>query len=432
MRELKKQLKRRVAIGRRPRFTFHVSRFIFAFSLSLSAAEIDAAKLPPPASQPIDFDRDIRPILDTSCVRCHGPVKPKSRFRLDNRESALQGGDNNPNDIVPGDSAQSRLIQYVTRIVPDLEMPPIGKADPLTPRQIGLLRAWIDQGASWNTTNQISPVQLNFEPTFRWIGVQGSKSKFRELEGMKEGPGGGATDVLISQQTGPNEKFLLEGHFFEPDQDYRLKLAVDETDWGFVHAGFEKWRKYYSDTGGYDPNVAPPEFDFNRDLYVNNGRLWVDFGLTPPHGPQVVLGYEYQFKDGNKSMLDWGQANGQNVNIAPSTKGIDEQTHILKLDVTHDFYDWHLEDNARVEFYSEKNRSDETDAYNSFGGTTGTQDKYQHVQGMNTLNLQKQICDWWFLSGGGYYSRLEGSDFFSQTNGAFGFSSSSQEISLRR
>jgi hypothetical protein len=51
---------------------------------------------------------------------------------------------------------------------------------------------------------------------------------------------------------------------------------------------------------------------------------------------------------------------------------------------------------------------------------------------MNTLTLQKQMRDWWFLSGGAYYSKLEGSDFFNQTNGAFGFSWNSQEITLRR
>jgi len=392
---------------------------------------VDPAKLPPPANQQIDFDRDIQPILDTSCLRCHGPEKPKSHFRLDNPESALKGGDNHTNDIVPGDSGQSVLIHYVSRVVPDSEMPPTGKGDPLTPEQIGLLRAWIDQGASWNSTNAASPLLLNFEPTLRWTGVQGNSSKFRELEGMKEGFGGGVEDILFSQQTGPNEKFLLQGHLIVPDHDFRLKLALDETDLGFVHGGFEQWRKYYSDTGGYDPNVAPSQFNFNRNLYVDNGRLWADFGLTLPHWPQIVLGYEYQFKNGDKSMLDWGSANGQTALIAPSAKAIDEHTHIIKLDVTHDFYDWHLEDNARVEFYYQNNHSVETNAFQA-SGNTGTQDQYQHVQGMNTLTLQKQIRDWWFLSGGGYYSKLEGSDFFSQTNGAFGISWNSQEITLRR
>ena len=398
---------------------------------SSSADEIQTNQLPPPVVVKIDFDRDIRPILESSCLRCHGPPKPKSHFRLDNRESALKGGDNNTNDVVPGDSLGSFLVHYVARQVPDMEMPPIDKGNPLTPQQVGLLRAWIDQGAPWSTTNAFPALALNFEPAFRWIAVHGEESKYREIEGNKEGFGGGAEDVLFSLQTSPNEKFSLEGHFIVPDQDFRLKLALDETDRGFVHAGFEEWRKYYSDTGGYDPNVAPPQFNFNSDLYLDNGRTWVDFGLTPPHGPQIVLGYEYQFENGSKSMLDWGQANGENVNIAPSTKSIDEQTQIIKLDLTHDFDDWHLEDNARVEYYYENNTDYETNNFTTIG-TTATQDTYQHVQGMNTLALQKQITDWWFLSGGSYYSKLEGSDFFNQTNGLYGFNSSSQEITLRR
>ena len=165
-------------------------------------------------------------------------------------------------------------------------------------------------------------------------------------------------------------------------------------------------------------------------MWTTGASGWIS-ALTRPRWPEIVLGYEYQFKSGNKSMLDWGQANGENVNIAPSTKAIDEQTHIVKLDVTHDFNGWHLEDNARVEFYTEKNRSDETNAFLA-SGSTDTQDNYHHVQGMNTLMLEKQIRDWWYLSGGGYYSKLEGSDFFQQTNGAFGLSWNSQEITLRR
>jgi hypothetical protein len=400
---------------------------------ALSAAEIQKNPLPPPANVKIDFDRDIRPVLENSCVRCHGPLKPRSHFRLDNRATALNGGDENTNDIVPGDSSKSLLIHYVARQVPDMEMPPTGRGNPLTPQQIGLLRAWIDQGANWNTTNQPAQLALTFAPTLRWIGVQGDQSKFRELEGVNDGFSGGIEHFFVIQQTSPDEKFSLEGRVIAPDQDIELKLAVDENNLGFVHAGFDEWRKYYDDRGGYDPAVIPPEFSLNRDLYVDNGRIWVDFGLTLPHWPQVVLGYEYDFKKGTESTLEWGDVNG--VNIAPATKAIDEQTHIIKLDVTHDFDNWHLEDNARVEFYTENNRSDETNTW--LGGAPVTQDNYHQVQGMNTLMLEKQIRDWWFLSGGYYYSRLEGSDFFNQTNspnfeGGDPSAWSSGRITLRR
>src|SRR6185503_3101950 len=73
-------------------------------------AEADVSKLPPPADAKVDFDRDIKPIFETACFRCHGPERPKSKFRLDNRQSALKGGENNEDDIVPGDSAKSKLI----------------------------------------------------------------------------------------------------------------------------------------------------------------------------------------------------------------------------------------------------------------------------------------------------------------------------------
>ncbi|HKW27749.1 MAG TPA: hypothetical protein VJT54_00295, partial [Verrucomicrobiae bacterium] len=124
----------------------------------------------------------------------------------------------------------------------------------------------------------------------------------------------------------------------------------------------------------------------------------------------------------------------------PSTRAMDEQTHILKLDATYDFDDWHLEDNARVEFYRENNRGYENNVFQQIGtasGTTSTSDNYNHVQGMNTVMLEKQLFDWWFLSAGYYYSRLDGSDFFSQTNSpqiVAGDPSSwnSSEITLRR
>ena len=412
---------------------------LFCLALPLPAAETNTVTLPPPAGIKIDFDRDVRPILETSCLRCHGGEKPKSHFRLDDPLAALAGGDENTNDIVPGDSAHSWLIPYVARQVKDMEMPPVGKGNPLTPEQVSRLRAWIDQGAHWNTTNQTAQLGFTLAPTMGWTGVQGDKAKFRELQGMNDGFSGGVEQFSFFQQTSPTEKFLLTGHAILPEHDLKLNLAIDEVDQGFLHAGFDEWRKYYDDSGGYAPSLIPPQLSLNRDLYVDNGRFWLDFGLTPPRWPQMVVGYEYDFKQGTKSMLDWGYVGSPpppyGINIAPSTKAINEQTQIIKFDLTHDFYDWHLEDNARVEFYDENNQSVESG--NFLGGAPVTQDDYHHAQGMNTLMLEKQLWDWLFLSGGYYYSKLDGNDFFSQTNspnfsGTSPTSWSSSEITLDR
>ena len=99
------------------------------------------------ADPPIDFGRDVRPILTAACMSCHGPAKQRGGLRLDNGAAALRGGDRGP-AFKPGDAAHSRLLLAVAGLDPDLKMPPVGKP-PLTAEQIGVLRAWIDQGAKW-------------------------------------------------------------------------------------------------------------------------------------------------------------------------------------------------------------------------------------------------------------------------------------------
>ena len=113
------------------------------------AAEVPDAKkptLPPAATKPVDFIKDIQPILSERCYSCHGPEKQKGELRWDSRASAFKKGEHGL-IIVPHDSAASRVVQLVAGFEPDTMMPP--KGEPLTPEQIGLLRGWIDQGAVW-------------------------------------------------------------------------------------------------------------------------------------------------------------------------------------------------------------------------------------------------------------------------------------------
>jgi len=110
------------------------------------AAVPDLSKLPPAATHPVEFVRDIQPLFAKSCLSCHGPNRQEAAFRLDVREIALRGGDLGP-AIVPGRSADSLLVQFISGAVPDQVMPK--KGERLTSTQIGLVRAWIDQGATW-------------------------------------------------------------------------------------------------------------------------------------------------------------------------------------------------------------------------------------------------------------------------------------------
>lgn len=107
-------------------------------------AEIVA--IPPAAKRDIDFIKDVQPLLREHCFKCHGSSRQEGGLRLDRRDDALNGGDGGP-VFVAGKSEESKLIKYVAAVDPDVVMPPEG--DKLSDEQIGLLRAWIDQGAKW-------------------------------------------------------------------------------------------------------------------------------------------------------------------------------------------------------------------------------------------------------------------------------------------
>lgn len=106
-----------------------------------------AGELPEPATKEVDFKQDIEPILSKRCHSCHGANKAEGGLRLHKKADALAGGDSGP-AIMIGQSAESRLIRYVAGLEDEKRMPPEG--DTLSDEQIGLLRAWIDQGAKWS------------------------------------------------------------------------------------------------------------------------------------------------------------------------------------------------------------------------------------------------------------------------------------------
>ena len=94
----------------------------------------------------VDYPRDVKPLLAKRCLVCHSPLRQKSGFRMDTAALLIQGGDMGP-AVVPGKSAESRLIQAVTGTEGISHMPPEGNGERLTAEEIDLLRRWIDEGA---------------------------------------------------------------------------------------------------------------------------------------------------------------------------------------------------------------------------------------------------------------------------------------------
>lgn len=125
-------------------------------SPALARAATSAPAVAAPAatdfSEPVEFARDIQPLLERSCVACHSGERAKGGFEVTGRTAFLQGGKRGEAAVIPGKSAMSPLIRLVQDEVEDLEMPPVakrGKFPALTSDETTRLRAWIDQGASW-------------------------------------------------------------------------------------------------------------------------------------------------------------------------------------------------------------------------------------------------------------------------------------------
>jgi cytochrome c553 len=124
---------------------FLASLVLTAFACGSERMQAFAA---PPAS--VDFQRDVRPILEKRCFECHGAETQESGLRLDVRESLLKGGKSGRPAVLPGQSGKSRLIEVVSGQDKKVSMPPDGAR--LSAAEIETLRAWIDRGAEWSAS----------------------------------------------------------------------------------------------------------------------------------------------------------------------------------------------------------------------------------------------------------------------------------------
>lgn len=102
---------------------------------------------------PVDYTRDIRPILSNACFKCHGPGTQKARLRLDGQSFAIKSG-----AIVPGKPDESTIFDRILSQDPEDRMPPPDVGEALTPAQVALLKAWIAQGAEYAPHWAFQPV----------------------------------------------------------------------------------------------------------------------------------------------------------------------------------------------------------------------------------------------------------------------------------
>ena len=384
-----------------------VALFIFLLHLDVSAA-IDESQLPPTATNRIEYLRDIKPILDDHCLRCHGPSKPKSGFRLDSRALLLKGGENGV-AVIPGQSAKSPFIHDVARLVADMEMPPAGKGEALTPEQIGLLRAWIDQDLPWTNIPAASRERISVSPTVRYVSVRGDERRFREHSGIHDGWSGGLEHFDIEQDLDARTTFITEGRALR--DDYSVTLSIQREGVGFVRGGFDQARSWQDDTGGYFGAYTPPQSRLRHDLHLDTGRAWIEAGATAPFGTQFKVAYEYRQRDGEIALTRWLPAGPVNDprRILPNSKEIEERLHILRLDAVHEWETVRVADSFRYEFNDIDTYHRSVEREQATLSTLQQIHEQSRIQNLaNAFSFEKYFTSWLLVSGGHLYTHLDG------------------------
>ena len=260
------------------------------FILGLTASAGD--QLPPPVDRLVDFQREVQPIFEQHCYACHGSQLQTSGLRLDDGDAALKGG-NSGAAIKPGDSATSPLILRAAGVSGVIRMPPAGA--PLTAGEVGILRAWIDQGAKWpRLVANGSPARLRgashwaFQPIRRpdvpivqnrsWVRnpVDAFILERLEREQIKPSPEADKATLLrrlsldLTGLPPTPEEVAAFVHDNRPDAyERRVDSLLDSPHYG------ERWARFwldlarYGDSDGYEKDWTRPYAWRYRDWVIN-------------------------------------------------------------------------------------------------------------------------------------------------------------------
>ncbi len=234
------------------------------------AAILSTARLSAATPKPVNFSREIQPILAAHCYSCHGPDegKRKAKLRLDQREWAVEKA------VKAGDAAHSPLIDRVASSDADERMPPpASKKDRLTPDQIQLLRRWIDEGARYDIHwSYVKPTQPALPPVKNKAWVHNAVDAFVAAEHEANGlaPAPEADRIALVRRlsfdlTGlpptPKEVDAFVGDKSPDAYEKLVDRLLASTQYGERMAMFWLDAVRYADTAGYHS-------DNHRDVWL--------------------------------------------------------------------------------------------------------------------------------------------------------------------
>src|SRR5205814_10687134 len=153
--------------------------------IALAAALVLLAHGPARAADKVEFAKQIQPILQQNCIKCHGPEKQKGKLRLDSKEAAMKGGKDGL-VIVAGEADKSEMYRRITLPKGNDDVMP-NEGDTLTKAQTDLIRDWINQGATWpdgviiQVAATASPSSAPAPPAVKLVEIKSSTAELAAI-----------------------------------------------------------------------------------------------------------------------------------------------------------------------------------------------------------------------------------------------------------
>ncbi|MGI8990764.1 MAG: PSD1 and planctomycete cytochrome C domain-containing protein [Bryobacteraceae bacterium] len=214
------------------------------------------------AGAAVAFSKDVQPILQNSCWKCHGSAMQLSKLDLRTRDSALKGGEHGPS-IVPGNAAQSRLV----RMISGEEKPAMPMGGALSPDQIATLRSWIDQGAVWDAAAPVDAKTTAAQVSaLEDMPIPPEARKYWAFQKPVRPP----VPSVAQKPANPIDAFLLRAM-----EQHGLKPAPPADNRTLV-------RRAYMDLTGLPPSPAETEA-FVNDRAADAWPKLIDRLLASPH-----------------------------------------------------------------------------------------------------------------------------------------------------
>lgn len=255
--------------------------------------------------KPVDFNTEVKPIINKKCISCHGGVKRQGDFSLLFRSEALAQTKSGQYGIIPGDPKRSEMIRRLTLKDPEERMP--YKHEPLTDAEISILTRWVKQGAKWGDHWAYVKVRPVTVPENDWGNNNIDHFIYRQLEEMELQPSPEADKATLLRRvsldlTGlPAPAGIAKAYLSGPADDKAYERLVD-TLIASPHFG-ERWAALwmdvarYADTKGYERDVNRPIWRY-RDWLINaynNDKPYDQFLIEQLAGDLMPNATDQQF-----------------------------------------------------------------------------------------------------------------------------------------